>query len=219
MGLGVLNKLFVANRMPKPFAYYPLISDGRDVIGGRDMQLENVTFDHNGAYFNGINSKGTIPDDDIFTFADANGDKPFSISFYVIIEKSDCYYVNKVNGNIEREFFIHSFRSKKIKFGLYGNGVLSKYIQRHSSSDLIIGQMHHIVVTYNGRGSANDLNIYIDKTNVNGAVYSGNYTKIYNTPSNVGVGHFPGKNLFHKGYLKDIKFFDVELTPEQIQKL
>lgn len=99
-------------RVSQFLAHYPLLSNSIEVIRttlGIDGTATDIVFDGTKATFNGTTSKIMLPDNDIFSFTDGNGnDLPFSIEFDVYLTSIDptngVWFVDKREDSVKSEW-------------------------------------------------------------------------------------------------------------------
>jgi len=191
------------------------LNSGKDGLG---FPLTNPS--GNVLRLNGGSEYVEIPDNKVLSFGDSAGDLPFTISAWIkprgasalfrILDKSTSTSVVEYNLSIDS--------SSKCTLALY-DGSTSNVIYRPSSSSIVADQWTFVTATYNGSGSNNGINIYINDALNNGtASSSGSYTAMHNTTSALKIGIRKFDDSFGNGLIDELRVYNKELSLAEIQK-
>jgi len=178
-------------------ADYPLENNSNEVIGttsGIDGVDTSMSYDGTEATFNVTTSYISIPDNDIFSFTDGNGnDKPFTIEFVFnvssIITQQGIFIINKRGAMGSYEWHIAYFQ------GAYQVALLSSYttqvnrIKIDVTKALPFNTDIKIKVTYNGSKLASGIKLFVDDILQSGSnAEDGTYVGMSNTNDTVLIG-------------------------------
>lgn len=197
--------------------------------------LDSVVSPHNGVLdvntntlFNGQSQSlnfgnahyAAVADNAIFTFADAVGDKPFSIVATVYLEAgiTNQMIVTKYDtGNAEWAFYFDS--AEKLNLSCY-TMPLANRINTISDSAIAGNHWYKVAGTYSGSGSENGLKIYVDNVLVGQTKSTtGGYVKMSDTAAIVQIGCnsiFGVATDFYRNKMKNVMLFNYELTIQEI---
>jgi hypothetical protein len=170
-----------------------------------------------------------VPDNDRFSFTDGVNDVPFSISTWVKFDafsSTGNWIINKRDNASNREWqLVYSTPNNHLLFSKFSEGGPTAIRQlRNSQSNLInTGEWYHIVVTDEGTGDVNDINIYLNGVNVNGTTDDNGYVKMNNgnQPLTIGqAGWTTQAATKHRGQIDEVSIYKcVVLTQQQILDL
>ena len=190
-----------------------------DFTGGKDTPFVNNIYS-GFCYFDSFNS-GYIDcgDNDLFSFGDGSTDSPFSISawinmgdatFFPIIEKAT------VGGNWE--WLLMGNTADNLGFWMYdeSDGPSAIYAITDDPMTKYEGEWIHVCGTYDGSGSEDGINLYI-----NGAVQSSTntgstYSSMVNGSSPVTIGRY--STYYAEGYIRDVRIYSGELSATEVAK-
>jgi hypothetical protein len=176
----------------------------------------------------GVDDRIMVGDYDVFTFSDADGDLPFSISAWI--------YVNDVStdiGTIVGKFAFSStgnewmFKQElgSLHFYMYdfsksGTGDQKRIIA--SSATITSNTWHHVVITCDGGSSAPGYTLYTDGSVTAGtATFTNNYEQVRNTgaPLTIGSADLGSGNRIFEDKIADVVIFNKELTSAEVTEL
>ena len=205
-------------------SYYRLDGDVTDALG------INYGMGNSDVYTTGVNGQGAefIGDDSRsvsigsnssdFNFGNGVNDNPFSISFFVKFNSVGSYWLvsNRASTTVA-EYQIYLF-GPELGFTLYNNGGTTSYIRKKANFTTILSTWYHITVTYDGSGSENGLNIYVNGINGNGTADNiGGYIAMNNTNQDLYLGNPNWSSTFSlDGVMDGFGIFNKELTPEEV---
>jgi hypothetical protein len=153
-----------------------------------------------------------IPDSDVLPFT-GNANEPFTIEAWISID--DLTALNGVIGKSTDAFYIRCLSSGRVEVFLKGSG--GGYIKQEPSSVTSAG-WHHLIVTYDGSGNKDNINIFWDSSEqTNTSSESGTYTSLADTSNTVHIGSINGSSEFG-GMLDDVRIYDVVLSDAEITK-
>jgi Concanavalin A-like lectin/glucanases superfamily/Right handed beta helix region len=163
---------------------------------GHTGTLSNMTWGAgryiNAAVFNGTNSYISIADDDGFSFTDAQGDLPVSVSAWIYLdEQRNCRIVTKRNGSSNCEWELYYNSTYGIYFTLYSGGSNQYYIGRYTKTPLSTGQWIHVAASYDGSGTRAGVRLFIDGVEdlvCGNAGSESTYSGMSNTSASVIIG-------------------------------
>jgi hypothetical protein len=159
----------------------------------------------------------TIPDSDEYTFADDNGDKPFSVCVYFkpsnILNFSGI--VAKYQSGSLGEWMIYQTGTGEFRFYLVDQSSASaNYITVNA---LLISELPETwVATYDGSGSTTGQNVYRNGLLAPSTATPGAYTQMRNSTKSLDIGKYATVNYLPNGseiYLVQIVPF--EMSPAQ----
>lgn len=150
---------------------------------------------------------------------DFNGSSPFSISVWVKSSFINFQHVLYKDGTtVGKGWFLQLQNNGKIRFRIGASGAAEARIDS-TATTLLDGTWHHVVVTYDGAGTASGLKLYVDGVEGHTVVadaLAGNATDNLNS---MLMGRWGGSGLFLNGYLDEISMWDKELTQAEVTEL
>lgn len=125
-------------------------------------------------------------------------DVPFSISLWVKPSSTTGYLVGKTSdiaGDYEWEIILVS---GKLRFNIYSDGLSTSKIVRNANTSLSLSTWYNIICTYDGSGTIEGVNIYLNNINdnsgssgvvgtYNGVAYTSSPLRISNDEDNTSV--------------------------------
>jgi len=208
-------------------SYWRMDGDVTDSFGSNDgtcIECPNATIGiiDRSMLFAGWNEKEMIKVDDADSLSPLNG---FSYSVWVKTEAEDdtrTILAKWSDNNVEKEylFYYHTIDSGVVAFQLYDNE--NDYIGR-SAPEPFGDDWHHIVVTWNGTGTAESISIYIDgvksdDTDINSGTF-GTYT---NKALNLHIGSLFRLQPFSydwSGNIDEVMLFNRTLSSTEISEI
>lgn len=176
----------------------------------------------------GVDDRIVVGDYDEFTFSNASGDLPFSISAWI--------YVNDVStdiGTIVGKFTFSSpgnewmFKQELgyLHFYMYdfdksGTGDQKRIIA--SSATVTSNTWHHVVVTCDGGSGSPGYTLYTDASTTAGTQqFTNNYEQTRNTsaPLTIGAADLGSGNRIFEDKIADIVIFNKELSSAEVTEL
>lgn len=158
-----LGSTLVFDNSAPAMAYYEFTNDAKDTIGGYDGTLNNISFGYGkvgyAAVFNGSTSNVVIPHNASFNFGNGTTDTPFSIeiSFNADVDE-DFFLISKRNSPADKEWQL-DYNAGSVRFILFdqaNGGTLNVGFTPTFSA----GTWYHLLVTYDGSGTAGGIKIY-----------------------------------------------------------
>ena len=176
----------------------------------------------------GVDDRIVVGDYDEFTFSNASGDLPFSISAWI--------YVNDVStdiGTIVGKFAFSSagnewmFKQEQgyLHFYMYdfdqsGTGDQKRIIA--SSATVTSNTWHHVVVTCDGGSGSAGYTLYTDAATTAGTQeFTNNYAQTRNTsaPLTIGAADLGSGNRIFEDKIADVVIFNKELSSAEVTEL
>ncbi len=221
----VKDVLLDISKLDSVFAVYKL-SDGVDIKNGLNADIgSSVSFslgvDGNAANFNNTtNSYISIPNNTQFNFNNGILDTSFSIKFNLkLLDTSSQWLISKRGAVSGQDEYQITYAGDKLEVTLYSTNN-SSYISS-STISLSLNVFHCIVVTYNGSGLANGINVYVDgilATSVKSTVGSYVSMPLGSAPVYIGrAGWADGLRL--NGSIDELYFFNEVINLEDISYL
>ena len=228
MGMGVINRIIPSNLIKNLVAYYRLDGDALDYSGNgyhpdivQGITYGNGVVGQSAEFIGNNNRKIEIPNNTAFSFTDGNNDEPFSTSMWLYNRYKYAFFLQKRDGNVVNVEWQVIIYNNILGFYLLGQNSVSNHINAKTDYSSYNNQWTHITTTYDGSGSENGINIYI-----NGILIattkdsSGNYVAMVPTQSKVTIGNprwTPLLNL--DGYIQMVAIFDKELSATEVMSL
>lgn len=165
----------------------------------------------------------TVPDNDLLTFADDSGDKPFSVSLLASFEDAATTrsIITKATGVTAGEYSIYRNTSGAIVFLLTDNDASAYIFVRVTLADGAPENKIPTVLTFTYDGSAvvGGMKIYLDGSEaVIGTGSSGVYTRMRNTSTELRLGS--GVSSLFKGKMPVPPIiYDRELSVSEVAEL
>lgn len=209
-------------------SYWKLDGDSTDAIGSNDGTDTSMKYSPSGiidkyADFSVSNSsKIVISDDDAFSFGNGSTDSPFSWTFWFNnnVTTGTGYYINKVAANFTdgQEYYLIDARSSNTLTFYLKDTTNVVTINAQATFDNTILEWYHIALTYDGSGTGDGIEIYI-----NGALATtshsndASYVAMSNTAYDVTIGTAPhSTSTALNGYMDEIALFDKELNASEV---
>lgn len=223
--IDITTNLFWHNYEADLIASYRLQEDYVDYKSGRNIVFSNGSFGagmvNNSLVLNGVNSKGYIADNDVFSFTDGVNDLPFSIAFllkYSFPKVVGSYFVNRYQAKNQYEYSVEDNGYGLFGFSLFSKGSnknnMRKYVARPENTDT----WRLITVTYDGSKTLEGMKIYFDAVEqvATSSSFAG-YLGMSNTASKTNIASI-GLSLDYwvTGGMADINFINKELRQVEI---
>lgn len=155
---------------------------------------------------------------------------PFSISARInaTVSNNGTIVANCEN-NQTAQGYVLAIRSTPVQ-GLFlelnndsfnNNNCLKRYVPS-STFDLLDGQDHEIVMTYNGSSNASGVKFYIDGTNYSATTFGANTlvsTIVPNIATNLRIGGRDASGFYHEGTIQNAAIWSVELSAAEVTEL
>ena len=195
--------------------------------GGADNNAQGK-WDTNAGFFDGIDNYVSIADSASLTFNNATNDLPFSVSMWVNFKAIAGKEIALVGKYLDSGAFNAEWNTQLLDNGAYYFQCLGvaayQRIKITSSFTANTGMWNHVIFTYDGSGSQNGMNIYVNgvqDTSPTRANDSG-YTKMsnYSAPVEIGaVNRYGGIYAsYMNGSIDEVKIYDKALTANEILK-
>jgi len=177
--------------------------------------------------FDGTTDFVEVSDDDVFTFAAAGSDKPFSVQCWIQVSDiaaDEGAIVGKYDGNEASEWLLWQDNGK-LRVNLYDadeeGGATGDVIKTTTNSAVLSSNVwHHAVMTYSGSGAAAGLKIYVDGTeSASTASSAGTYGSMVNTAVALRIGSTVADVLDFERKIANLAIFDVELSATEVTEL
>ena len=181
-------------------------------------------------FFDGINDRVVVPDQDEFSFSDGVADKPFSLSSWVYvgdIAADNGPFITKSNNTIPvRNEYIFKHENGVLFFFIYdslqnASGNAIRIIA--NAATLSSKTWHHVVATYDGSGEKEGLKVYTDSVfTPSTAAESGTYVRMRPSATAVVLGATEDLNIPQRRFeerLADTCVFNKELTLAEVKEI
>ena len=170
---------------PQPVAYYPL---GDNSASNPLTQPNEAVEDASVFDFDGISQYIDCGDNDAFSFGNGTTDSPFSISAWFnadVLSSANRFVISKFTTSTQREYLLELL-SGSVSMALCDTSNSSNRITINHTTGVTFetGRWYHIAFTYDGSGTTEGADIYVDgvlastatKTKSLGYVAMGNKT-------------------------------------------
>lgn len=202
----------------------------KDAAGGRllksvemeelDKLIDSPSFNRFSVMLDGIDDYIDCGDSDNLSFGDGTTDSPFSISVWikpVISAKFRIMFKYGLVGSL-KEYYLQVSNGQKLQTLLH-DGVAT--IGRNGSSTVTINNWHHVVMTYDGSGNKNNINLYFNGSLDNSTTIStGTYTAMSNTNEPLYIGSFQSSTpSFAQGRIDEPAIFNSTLSASDVSEI
>jgi hypothetical protein len=179
--------------------------------------INGPTFDSaNGGsiVFDGSNDYVDYGDNDIFTFGNGTNDEPFSISAWIKPVDNARFRIAFKWGTTLREYYFQIAGGGALQVSI--NSSLSVYIGRNGQTTISENVWSHVVMTYDGSGNKNNINIYLNGVLDNdSAISSGTYTAMSNTTQPFEIGRYNGGS-YADGQIANTQIYNRALSTSEV---
>lgn len=162
--------------------------------------------------FDNINDVVTVADNDALSFGNSSTDRPVSFSAWVKENSADSNFtiIEKHEGaNTEYRFRV---LSDNLTVEFFDASAGASYIGRQYSAAFSATNWTYVTATYDGSGTVNGINLYINSVLVDDIDRTGgSYTSMENTAQGLEIG-----DIFN-GQIDEVKIFNYALTAQQIR--
>lgn len=175
-----------------------------DVAGAGSFSTRSLNFSNNRV------NMGNPPELDFTT-------EPFSISVWFktslnatrsVVEKLDASFPNPGYG-------LAVVSDGTIVFNVIRNVSTSRINVKSAANNLLNGQWHHVLVTYDGSSNASGVTVYIDGSLDASSILQDNLTGSYSTTTAFQIGARDTTSLPFFGNIDDVVVFSRELTSSE----
>jgi hypothetical protein len=170
--------------------------------------------------FDGVDDYVTMGDQLVFTPNSSGADRGFSVSCWIKTSSNRKGIISKIASG-QYEWIIEIDRFDNPKFRLFSSGDVTIYQSLTATTDVVDGNWHHIVGTFDLADATTSLIIYVDGTPYSGALgnatYSsaGTWVSVSNTTSPLQVGDMFNVGAF-PGNIDEVSLFDDVLSAAQV---
>lgn len=186
---------------------------------------EGVTGKVNTAYdFNGTSDYITFGD--VFGFSDGSSDSPFSLSAWVNIDNLTQRHAictkSLLRTTSEYTFFLFDIDGR-LSLQLYDAAAGDRIGKNQTTGTMTAGNWYHVAATYDGNGSSDGINLYVD-----GALVAmtdnndGTYVAMENTSSPFEIGVYWRTDALKRwmdGTIDIPQVYDFELSSDEVSYL
>jgi len=172
-----------------------------------------------------------IPDNPLLSFTDGTNDKPFTINMwgrFTTFNPSNINVIlNKMGDTTDREYFFYlDTITKKYSFVKYSLGTsTNSVITRTPTLTVNSSELYMLTITSDGTKFGDKIYVSaVDETDTH--IENGTYVRMQdgNNVLRLGMISYPETTANynarkHRGMLDELSFYDVELTPTEIQEL
>ena len=209
------------------------LSDATDSYGGYNgvagnavvFNSTNAVDGNAGQFFNAVNSRISILDNNAFSFTTGTTDTPFSIKANINISTLGATnsIFTKWNGilNNTSEYLFYVNIANKLTLILLDKNAGGVYIGAQTSSTVSANTQYNVVGTYDGSGSWTGIKLYINGVSQSlTALNNGTpYTSMGNTTTQQVIGNSSNFGSPFRGTIDECYIFNAELNQSQITKL
>jgi len=163
----------------------------------------------------GVDDYVSCGDADNLSFGDGSSDSPFSISAWIKPDVTSRFRLIFKYGSTLKEYFMQIAGGGKLQVALKDN-INGGSIGRNGNTTIPTASWSHVVMTYNGSGSATRIKVYLNAVLDNGTTTgSGSYTAMSNTSEPLEIGRFTSGS-YADGHIDEVAIFNTELSASDI---
>jgi hypothetical protein len=197
-------------------------------VEGTSKFQGNIAVNQKAISLDGVDDRIVVGDYDAFTFSDANGDLPFSISAWIYVNDVSTdigTIVGKFTATAEGNEWMFKQEQGYLHFYMYdfsksGTGDQKRIIA--SSATITSNTWHHVVVTCDGGSAAPGYTLYTDGSTTAGtAIFTNDYEQTRNTnaPLTIGAADLATGNRIFEDKIADVAIFNRELSSAEVTEL
>jgi len=162
----------------------------------------------------GVDDYVSCGDADNLSFGDGSSDSPFSISAWIKPDVTSRFRLIFKYGSTLKEYFMQIAGGGKLQVALK-DSINGGSIGRNGNTTIPTASWSHVVMTYNGSGSATRIKVYLNGVLDNGSTTgSGSYTAMSNTSEPLEIGRFSAS--YADGHIDEVAVFNTELSASDI---
>jgi len=163
----------------------------------------------------GVDDYVSCGDADNLSFGDGSSDSPFSISAWIKPDVTSRFRLIFKYGSTLKEYFMQIAGGGKLQVNLKDTNNNAS-IGRNGNTTIPTASWSHVVMTYNGSGSATRIKVYLNGVLDNGSTTgSGSYTAMSNTSEPLEIGRFTSGS-YADGHIDEVAIFNTELSASDI---
>ena len=210
---GLVFNMDAANR-----ACYPRTgTTATDTIGNKTGTISGATFVDNGINafeFDGSDDYIDFGDSDNLSFGNGTTDSPFSISAWIKPVDNARFRIAFKWSTTLREYYFQIAGGGALQVSI--NSSLNVYIGRNGQTTISENVWSHVVMTYDGSGNKNNINIYLNGVLDNdSAISSGTYTAMSNTSQPFEIGRYSGGS-YANGQIANTQIYNLTLSTSEV---
>jgi hypothetical protein len=169
--------------------------------------------------FDGTDHYVSVADNDDLSFGDGSSDTPLSMCAWVYPIDSTKFMIFDKSDASNMEYTFQTDSGDNLGLALYDN-TSGNYITRVSTDDLAQNVWSHVAVTYDGSGSQNNINVYINgKLNNGTASTAGTYVAMHNTSLEATIGRRTSDTSYANGKISNLSVYKTELDAQTISQM
>ena len=210
---------------PAPIAYYPL--GGNASTGGdasNTLSVPNVAVPDASVFdFDGISQYIDCGDNDAFSFGNGTTDSPFSISAWFnadVLSSANRFVISKFTTSTQREYLLELL-SGSVSMALCDTSNSSNRITVNHTTGVTFetGRWYHIAFTYDGSGTTEGADIYVDGIVASTATKtkSVGYVAMGNKSAPLKIGERAGKEF--DGQISNVQIWNTALSASEVSTL
>lgn len=203
--------------VPQPYLWYPLTANSTDIIRGRTSTPSNIqSYDDRGAYFNGasyINLGAQLNSLQKTIYLEINADVYVSTDVETVYK---AQYGTGSSSSTTMYLFMPCPAWAPNSYANFGTIISGNFTTWNISDVIEDGTYYKICIRQNTDGTTSCYCSYQNGT------YSGTYSQsiadsisLYTYLGTNGGGY----NRYFKGYMRNLKMWDLQLSDEQINSL
>lgn len=184
--------------------------DLKDITDVPNQILKRYYFDGNSSYFELQNSTE-------INFTDGISDLPFTLIAFVSVNNLDDNNPIIAKYDINQEFVLFIDNTGRLVFRIFA-GNFTQYIDVISDTNMFeANQAYNIEATYDGSGSENGLNIFLNGVNISHLRSNNLYDGIPDGDSKIKIGNYSA--YYFNGYIWNIAVFNIDLNQINLEKV
>jgi hypothetical protein len=162
----------------------------------------------------GVDDYVSCGDADNLSFGDGSSDSPFSISAWIKPDVTARFRIIFKYGSTLKEYFMQVAGGSKLQVS-FKDSINNASIGRNGFTSITTASWSHVVMTYNGSGSATRIKVYLNGVLDNGSTTgTGSYTAMSNTSEPLEIGRFSAS--YADGHIDEVAVFNTELSASDI---
>jgi len=173
--------------------------------------------------FDATDSYLSVPDNASLRFDDS-ADEAFSISAWIYLDDISAtrpIVAKWHQGNTKREYALFVDTNGAVNFSLYDESESAELVRKTANSTVTTATWYHVLVTYDGSGSAAGIKIYLAGTSKTlTADDTGTYVAMEGNNTSLTIGYYQiGSNKYFDGRMTEVAIWSKELSQAEINQV